>query len=272
MCGLLLSAALADDLEKSGMPTFFGEDDDGYGLVIYEYDARTEASFKNKREIEHEIKFLGYLRPSKADDVIGFRTRLQPIKALNKKGEDVFAGEGKGRRDLHSAVIPNSEISDRKGKPIEMAYVELSQCELDQPGANVESLELHALAVVGKKRASKEFSAVVADQFIDVGHNVSIQVTAMEIKTQGLMTVKLDVKRAGGKREAIVDSLYALNHDGDVIGGGRWINQLDIFDKDCEYEMLLLLDDEVTITNFRVVLATQYEIVEVPIVVEKLYQ
>ncbi|MGB1125452.1 MAG: hypothetical protein ACPG4Q_09615 [Phycisphaeraceae bacterium] len=262
----------ADELEKRGMPVFFGDDDDGYGLIIYEYDAKTEAKFVGKKEIEHEVEFAGYLRPSDKDDVIGFQIRLQPTKAINDDGDDVLAGEGRGKRDMHTAVIARPDFQDRKGKPIEMAYVELSQCELDAPGAHVEDLELNAFAVVAEDRESEEFPAVVADRFQDVGHNVAIQVTSMEVKAKGLMIVKLDVKRSGGKSDTIVDSLYALNEDGDVIGGGRWINELDIFAKHCEYEMLLLLDDEVTITNFRVVLATKYEVISVPITVTDLYK
>ena len=127
---------------------------------------------------------------------------------------------------MHTAVIARPDFQDRKGKPIEMAYVELSQCELDAPGAHVEDLELNAFAVVAEDRESEEFPAVVADRFQDVGHNVAIQVTSMEVKAKGLMIVKLDVKRSGGKSDTIVDSLYALNEDGDVIGGGPWINEL----------------------------------------------
>ena len=254
------------------MPVFFGDEDDGYGLVVFEYEASTDAKLLRKKDIKHEIEFKALLRPSEDDDVIGFRTALAPKEALNEDGDNIIADEGKGRRDLHSAVYPRQDYPDRKGRPIDMAYVELTPCELDQPAAFVEELEVHALAVVAEERESEKFPAVVADRFLDVGHNVAIQVTAMEVKAEGVMTVKLDVKRSGGKRDTIVDSLYALNEDGDVIGGGRWINELDIFAKHCEYEMLLILEDEVTITNFQVVLATEYEIVSVPIVIEKLYQ
>ena len=198
--------------------------------------------------------------------------RNATIEAINEDGDDIYAGKGKGKREEYSAVIPQPGFQDRKGKLMEMAYIELAQCELDEPGAYVDELELNALAVVCKKRVSEEFPAVVADRFLELGHNISIQVTAMEVKAEGVMTVKLDVKRSGGKRDTIVDELFALNEDGDVIGGGRWINELDIFAKHCEYEMELRLDDEVTISNFKVVLATRYEIVEVPIVVEELYK
>ena len=269
---LVSPVSLADELEKLGMPVFFGEEDEDYGLVVLEYDASTNAKFQRKKEIKHEIEFKALLRPNEDDDVIGFRTALEPKEALTEDGDDILADEGKGRRDLHSAVYPRQDYPDRKGKPMNLANVELTPCELDQPGAYVEELEVHALAVIAEERESEEFPAVVADRFLDVGHNVSIQVTAMEVKARGVMTVKLDVKRSGGKRDTIVDSLYALNEDGDVIGGGRWVNELDIFAKHCEYEMLLILDDEVTITNFQVVLATEYEIVPVPIVIEKLYQ
>ena len=269
---LVPPALFADELEKLGMPVFFGEDDDGYGLAVFEYEASTDANLLRKKDIKHEIELKALLRPSEDDDVIGFRTALEPKKAENEDGDNIIADPGKGRRDLHSAVYPRQDYPDRKGKPIEMAYVELTPCELEQPAAYIEELEVHALAVVAEERETEEFPAVVADRFFDVGHNVSIQVTAMEVKAKGVMTVKLDVKRSGGKRDTIVDSLYALNEDGDVIGGGRWINELDIFAKHCEYEMLLILQDEVTITNFQVVLATEYEIVPVPIVIEKLYQ
>lgn len=275
--GLLLLAftlniCVADDLDRLGMPVFYGEKNEGYGLVIYEYQAKTEAEMQKKNEIEHEIEFLAYLRPSEDDDVIGFRTKLQPRAAKTSDGEDIYAGDGKGKKNEYSAMLARPEYRDRKSNPLEMAYVELAECLLDGPGAFVDELELDALAIVAEDREMEDFPAVVADRFVDVGHGIEIQVTAMEVKAKGLMTVILDVKRSGGKGSTIVDSLYALNKDGDVIGGGRWINELDIFAKNCKYEMALLLENEVTAAAFRVVLATEYEIVPVPIVVQKLYQ
>ncbi|MEO0475537.1 MAG: hypothetical protein AAF085_06150 [Planctomycetota bacterium] len=260
------------DLEQLGMPVFYGEDDEEYGLIVTEYQASTEAKLVRKKDVTHEIELLGYIRPSEDDDIIGFSTTLEPKKALTEDGDDILAGQGRSGREEYSAVVPRLDFTNRKGKPLEMAFVEINQCELDQPGAYIEELEVQAVSIVAKDREEEEFPAVVADRFLDVGHNVAIQVTAMEVKGRGVMTVKLDVKRSGGKRDTIVDALYALNEDGDVIGGGRWINELDIFAKHCEYEMLLLLEDEVTISNFKVVLATKYELEPVPIVIEKLYQ
>lgn len=272
LCSFVGPAWADKDLEQLGMPVFYGEDDEEYGLIVTEYQASTEAKLVRKKDVTHEIELLGYIRPSEDDDIIGFSTTLEPKKALTADGDDILARQGRSGREEYSAVVPRLDFTNRKGKPLEMAFVEINQCELDQPGAYIEELKVQAVSIVAKDREEEEFPAVVADRFLDVGHNVAIQVTAMEVKGRGVMTVKLDVQRSGGKRDTIVDALYALNEDGDVIGGGRWINELDIFAKHCEYEMLLILEDEVTITNFKVVLATKYELEPVPIVIEKLYQ
>jgi hypothetical protein len=269
---LIAWPATADELQKLGLPAFFGDEDDGYGIVIHKYTANSKGEYGKKQEIEHEIEFEGLIRPSDDDDIIGFRSTLRTVEARDEDGDDLYAGDERRKREKYSAVIPRPQYTSRRGGSMQMAFIELKECMLDKPGAFVDELELHALAIKAKDRESEVFPAVVADRFLDVGHNIAIQVTAMEVKAEGVMNVTLDVQRGGGKGDTIVDSLYALNEDGDVIGGGRWINELDIFAKECEYEMVLLLEGEVTISKFKVVLATKYEIVPVPFIIENLYQ
>lgn len=265
----LLTPARADDLDRLKLPIVRSDD---YALAITAYSANSEADLIKGRATEHSLSLDGLLYAEEDEDVLCFQTRLVAKSALDDRDEELLDFK-RGKKDQnYAAVLPNADFPGRGGKPIPLTGVELADIDLQAPAYKVETLILEATAVVIKEREDEELSAEVADRFVDLGHDIQVQVTAKEVDAKGMMTIKLDLRRARGDKGALVDSLYALNSRGKVIGGGRWTNELDLFAGAYEVEMVFPLNQERTVDKLRLVLATEYEVQKVQFEIEELFQ
>ena len=130
-----------------------------------------------------------------------------------------------------------------------------------------------ATAIIVKERKSEEISADVADRYNEIGFGTSVQVSAIEVDKKSEMTVTLSVKHTGNKDLPVIDSVYALDKRGKPMGGGRWSNELELFGKRYEVELVFPLSgDEKSIDQFQIVLATEYDIEQVELTIEDLFQ
>lgn len=269
---LSLSNASGDDLKALDVPVY--RDRSGYGLGVTEYSLETTAELLEGQSPEHTLELSGLLQPPEKADVLCFSTTLLAESAENARGKDLLLPQRRrGKEQVFRALVPSEDYKSRRGDPLLLSEVSLDAIELDEAGYLVEQLTLTATAVVVKDRESEEIDAEVSGEFINVGNKMQVRVSAKEVDKKGEMTVKLNVKRSGDKRSAVIDSLYALNKRGKPIGGGRWTNELDLFAKSYEVELVFpLTGDEDSVDQLRIVLATDYDIKEVDLVVEDLFE
>lgn len=270
--GLSLPHAAADDLKALKVPVY--RDRAGYGLAVTEYSVQTKAELLEGDAPEHTIDLAGLLQPPDRADVLCFSTTMLAASAEDSRGKDLLLPQRrKGREQVFKALVPSAEYKDRKGDPLLLSPVTLESIELDEAGYGVEELTVIATAVVVEDRESEEIDAEVSGEFIDIGHDMQVRVSSKEVDKKGEMTVKLNVKRSGDRRSPVIDSLYALNKKGKPIGGGRWTNELDLFAKGYEVELIFpLTGDENSVDQLRIVLATDYDIEEVELVIEDLFE
>lgn len=266
-------SAVADDLKALKVPVY--RDRAGYGLAVTEYSLQTQAELIDGEAPEHTLELSGLLQPPDKADVLCFSTTLLAESAEDARGKDLLLPQRRrGNKDQQfKALLPSSEYRTRRGEPLLLSPVTLDSIELDQAGYRVEELTVVATAVVVEDRESEEIDAEVSGEFIDIGHDMQVRVSSKEVDKKGEMTVKLNVKRSGDKRSPVIDSLYALNKKGKPIGGGRWTNELDLFAKGYEVELIFpLTGDENSVDQLRIVLATEYEIEDIELVIEELFQ
>lgn len=260
----------ADELEDEGLPVF--RDKAGYTLAVTEYESASEVKLLGKETPKYTLTITGLLREPEDADVLCFRTTLTPRSAKNDKGDELLVPQRKREQAEYAAVLPHEKLKDRRGDAILVAESELSSVELSRPAYEVDEMDIEANAILVRDRVSEEVPAIVADSYHDIGHDTQVKVKAMEVDKKGVMTVNLDIKRSAGDRAAIIDSVYALNADGDVIGGGRWTNELDLFASGYTVEMVFPLNNERKLDKLRVVLATRYEQVPIRLTLEKFFQ
>ena len=267
-----LHLATANDLEDSDLPVFEDEGGDGYFIAITGYDTSSRAEFDDRDPFKHTASLDVVLQAPDGEDVLCFATKIKAVSAKNEDNDDLKERDRRRSRGNteFKAALPSEKYEGRRGKPLNIAEAEMPEITLSRPAYEIEELVLEATAVVVEKRESTEIPAEVADRFIDIGNDTSVKVTLMKVD-RGKMRVELDLKRPEGDKAAVLDAVYALNDRGRIVGGGKWINELDIFDKDydCNLEFEFLGDD--SIESLRVVLATKYKVVPVRFEVEELF-
>lgn len=252
------SPAEEDDLEALKVPVFVNDDD--YAIAITEYEMTTKAELLEEDAPKHEIELIALLHPPADLDVLCFRSRLVAEKALNGDDDELLL-RGRGRDNTKFAALqPIVGFADADDEPLLAAESKMESVELSRPGYEVEMLTLEVTAVVVDETASAEMPAVVADEFVDIGNGTEIMIQKMEIDNKGNMNIEMKLQRSGGKDEPVIHSMFALDADGEVIGGGRWINELELFNTRYEVELKFPLQDRTTATKLRVVLATEYEV------------
>jgi len=266
-----LAPVVADDLKQLDVPVF--RDRVGYGLAVTEYGMNTQAELLEGDAAEHSISLSGLLQPPERADVLCFATALLADSAEDDRGKDLLLPQRRRKDAQYRALLPSSAYQTRRGDPLLLSEVTMESASLKRPGYEVQELVVIASAVVVEERESEEIDAEVVDRYIDIGNDTEVKVSAKEVDKGGEMTVKLNVKRTGNKTSPVIDSVYALNKKGKAIGGGRWTNELDLFAKGYEVELIFPLSgDEDSVEKLRIVLATEYEIEEVKLTVDGLFK
>ena len=197
----------SDALEKLDVPVFYDEDED-YGLAIIEYKSTTSAKLIKGDGRAYEVEFDAFILAPEKADVIGFRSEMLARSAKDDRRKELLIPDRKRKADEYVAVLAHPDYTDRRRDPLMLAKIELPTAELKRPGYEVDELEVEAYAVVVEDRESEEIDAIVDDQFVDLGNDMRVRVTAIEIKgRKGVMSIKLDVKRKAGDRGAVIDSI-----------------------------------------------------------------
>lgn len=255
-----LTHAIDDDLETLRVPVF--REKQGYGLAVTQYALETEADLFDGDAPEHTAELSALLQAPSGEDVLCFASTLVVNHANNREGKDLLVPQrGKRKGQKFFALIPHPDYKTREGKPMALCETELDDMSLTRPGSEVHELIVTATAVVVKQRESEEVAAEVADRFTEIGSGTSVQVSSIEVDKKGEMTVQLSVRHKGNKDLPVIDSVYALNRRSEVLGGGRWDNELELFGKTYEVELAFpLRGDEKSIDKLRIVLATEYEL------------
>lgn len=265
-----LPRAVADDLEGLDLPTY--RDRDGYGLGVTSYSFQTDANLLEGEDPEHAIELAGLLQPPKGEDVLCFSSTMFVRSAQGSRGRDLLLPNRKRKDDKKFfALVPSLTYKDKRGEPLLVCLSEVDSVALARPGTEVEALAVVATAVIVKKRETQAISAEVANRYNDIGLGTSVQVSSIEVDRKNEMTVTLSVKHSGNKDLPVIDSVYALDRRGKKLGGGRWANELELFSKRYDIELVFPVQgDETTIDQFQIVLATKYDVEEIEFTVEDL--
>ncbi len=267
-----LPQAVGDDLEGLNLPTY--RDRDGFGLGITTYSLQTEANLLDGEAPEHAIELAGLLQAPKGEDVLCFSTTMVVKSAEDAKGRDLLLPQRKRNSDKsYLALVPSLTYKDKRGDPLKLCLSELDSIALNRPGTEVDELVVAATALIVKKRQTEEIPAEVTGRYVGIGLGTSVQVSSIEADKKRVMTVKLTVKHAGTKDLPVIEAVYALDQRGKKLGGGRWANELELFSKRYEVELVFpLTGDEKSIAQFEIVLATKYEVQEIEFTIEDLFK
>lgn len=249
---------------------------DGHAIYITEYEATTSADLLKKSETEHEVSFECLLSPGKeVDEVLCFASEVQAVSALSDDGKELIIRDRKpssSRKQKFSSVQALPEIGMiSRDQPMMLAVAEMDDIKLSRPGYEIDQLVVEVDTVKVLERKTVRLDAAVEDRFIDVGYGIRVRITKMEVR-KGVMDIELDLQRAGGDRGAVIDEATALDGSGKSMGGGRWVNELDLFADKYDVELEIQLNGAATVDQIQFTLATEHETVRSRFEIETLFQ
>ncbi|MEI8195980.1 MAG: hypothetical protein WCI73_08740 [Phycisphaerae bacterium] len=102
-----------------------------------------------------------------------------------------------------------------------VGQVELPRLELPLDATRIGSIKFGTDVVIAEERVTAVVPAVVMEDFKEIGHDISIRITNLQMSVGRELTVNLNFKRPE-VTGAFIEKIFAVDPDGKDLGGGRW--------------------------------------------------
>lgn len=253
--GLSVGFAGPDD-----QPVF--EHEDGYIVTVLAYEANTEVDYE-EREATYEVEFTCRFEAPEDLDVVCLLEELEIAEAIDDERDDINRpDQDRDRDDQRKYVAFN----------LGMAVVELKAKELTRPAYTVQRMTVITEAIVARERREFDLPAIVTDDPISTPYDTELRLSEMKIGRDHMAEVVIEFERETAPDSALPEAIYALDEDGNVLGGGRWNDAAEIFGAEGTFEAEFLVTDDADVAALRLVFLTEYEVVPLEIEMTGVFQ
>jgi hypothetical protein len=250
------SALLLSSLSFADVPAFSSK-----GLIfdVYEFGAETDMVFytpgakKPTAGQNYSVKMEGSVRvKDKTLDVVGFTKKIKAVRAKGAGGTSI----------LKSAKA--SGDSTWKGGYSGMhsmgAEVELKDVELGANAYTLEEMVVIGQAVIARQRVSKLFDGIVTEDKTRIISGVNLRLSAMKISDKRDVELEIQYDRPAGLSGPILEAVYAVDAQGNELGGGRWDKSPDIFASSIRFKYKFPMGSRAKIDQLKLVFVTVFDI------------
>jgi hypothetical protein len=246
--------------EKAKGPEFKTK---GFTLVVGKLRSSADVDFGQTEKTKYTIQWEGSMEvPARHDlDVVAVESRLHIAALVDDKGADMAVkAAGPGATVQHNAIIE------------QVGQIELPRTDLPRDASAIGSLTAEAVIVLAQKRDKFKLPAVVMEDFKDVGNDILVRITSLQMNTSRELTVVLDYKRPEANTTApFIEKIYALDPKGAVLGGGRW-TEGDPFGKTGKWTAKFKLSGDQVHQSLRFDVVTQSEARSLSFEVKKIFR
>lgn len=228
------------------------EHEDGYLYRVASYQSSSEIDYE-EGDKKHEVRLTCIVQPPEREDVVCLLEVLSVEKAEDDEGDDIYLPSRRNRsvRDSDRTYIAFME---------DEAEIELKDAELSRPAYTIERLLVTTEAVVAEERGEFELRAIVSDDELETPFDTSVRLSEMKIGRDHMAEITIEFERETTPGAPLPEAVYALDEDGNVLGGGRWTEGVNIFSDTGEFEAEFLVTDDADVTTLRLVFLTEYEV------------
>ncbi|MFI4861393.1 MAG: hypothetical protein ACIAXF_12015 [Phycisphaerales bacterium JB063] len=256
---LMLSMLIA---QAAPPPSPEFEQDEGYRIAVTQYEASTEIDYE-EAEATHEVAMTCLVHQPERLDVVCLLEQLTVVEAIDDEGDDIYLPP---RR--RSGSGSEEYVAFAEG----MTSVELKSAELERPAYTIERMQLVTQAVIAHERGEFELRAIVTDDPLDTPYATTVRLSEMKIGRDHVAELVIEYDREDDPGRPLPEAIYALDEDGNVLGGGRWTEGSEIFAPDGKFEAEFFVSDDADVTTLRLVFLTEYEVVPMQFEVEEVFQ
>ncbi|XAM00511.1 hypothetical protein OT109_03790 [Phycisphaeraceae bacterium D3-23] len=239
------------------------EQDDGYLVTITNYEASTEIDYE-EGDATHEVELnCRVLQPERLD-VVCLLEQLTVGEAIDDEGDDIYLPPRRRR----GSSDDRKYVAFAEG----LVEIELKSAELERPAYTIERMELITEAVIAEERGEFELRAIVMDDELETPFDTTVRLSEMKIGRDHVAEVVIEFERETDPGRPLPEAIFALDEDGNVLGGGRWTEGTNIFAGEGTFEAEFLVTDDADVTTLRLVFLTEYEVVPMHFDVEGVFQ
>ena len=260
---------IAQEVDLEELPQF---ENDDYILAVAGYVSSSEVNLSDPDESEHELDMGMIFIPPEDVDVVGVLKVFGVIEAIDDERDDIYQPSRRGRSDdEYVGVPPQLPRSLQEDQP-RLAGVELKDVLFDRSPTTIRSLVVETLAVVAEEHESIEIPAIVTDAVVETGAEVTIRLSEMKISRDHEAEIILEFDREAGIGPPLIEAVYALDEDGDVIGGGRWTGGAEIFESQGEFKTEFMIFEDADVVSLRIVIVTEYQVEPVRFEITEIFE
>jgi len=257
--GVLVFNLATHAVQRGGLPSVENRED--YTLAVLSYHADTEIDY-DENEVEHSVEMGFRVTAPEGVDAVCVREFLVAVEAIDDEDDDIL-------------------VIDRRRQNNEKQYVAFSEDEveaslktiqLSRPAFTLESLVLAAEVVVARDRDTFEMPAVVMDDARETGYDTAVRISEMKIGRDRTVDITIEYNRDTDDGAPLPEAVYALDDDGNILGGGRWEAGNNIFGGEGEFQAEFEVGNNADVATLRIVFLTDYDVVEMQFEITGVFQ
>jgi hypothetical protein len=250
------SALLLSSLSFADVPAFGSK-----GLIfdIYEFGAKTDIVFytpgakKPTGSRDYSVGMEGGIRVTdKTLDVVGFTKQLKVARAEGTGGISILKPD--------KASGDATWKGGYSGMNLTGAEVELKDVDLAANAHTLEAMVVIGQAVIARQRVPKLFDAIVTEDKTRVISGVNLRLSAMKISDKRDVELEIQYDRPAGLSGPILEAVYAVDAQGNELGGGRWDKSPDIFASSIKFKYKFPMESRAKIDQLKLVFVTVFDV------------
>ncbi len=253
---ILTAVAVAAGALLAAAPQFQAQ---GFGLKITDYEASIEHTYEGARtQHDYSVGMAGFVTAPRDLDVVCINSSLGVTSIRNRRGDNLIKDADTVSREFtafHS----------------DTAAVEVPESELTAHPYTIGEFKTRAQVLVARQRQSVEYAGDVMEAPREAPGGMTLRVRSMEIADKGLAEVEVAFKRLRGLGHPFLESIYALNEAGEVIGGGRWTDGNPL-GEDGRLQTEFQIKPGERWDRVRCVICTEYDVRDVTFTVTDVFQ
>ncbi len=236
-------------------------------ISIQEFKASAELEFVGKKpKNEYTVEFKSLIGlPSKLD-LVCVTDELKIASAIDDKKKSLMPTRSLRRSSSRSS---NDDFNAFHGGS---ADSELKAAELAANPYRVKEMVISATAILARKRAEVIIDATVEEDFDAIGHSMRVRLSSMKIDRSRVAEISLDYKRPKGRIAPFLEAVYALDANGNELGGGRWSKGMGIFSDSMQFKGEFAIARTANIDKFKLIILTEYEIYPLEFTIKDVFQ
>lgn len=219
----LSAAVLADVASWNDKVDDFQDEKLEFRLQWHEMEIDCDVDFQQPKRSDYKIELKGAIRRPFEIDAVGVCEYVKVVKVLDADGENML--ETSKKYEPHKTVDYNA-FHDR------VAAIELKDMYVTANPYTIDKIVAEARIIVGEERKTQRLAAVVMEKPEKVHNDVRLRIRMLKMSEKQVLTLVADYeRRKEGTDGPFVEAIYAIDKEGNRIGGGRWVKGTPFGDK-----------------------------------------